>query len=621
MRGAKSGACQNIGQPVDERSPIMTLLILAYFGGALTILSPCILPVLPFVLSRSGQPFLRGRLPMLAGMALTFAAVATLASVGGAWAVRANEVGRYGALALLAVFGLSLLVPKLADTLTRPVVALGNRLAGDGSGGSGAEASPWASLLLGVATGMLWAPCAGPILGIVLTTAALQGASAQSSLLLVAYAAGAATSLAAALGIGGRVFVAMKRSMGAGEWLRRGLGVGVLGGVAAIALGADVGLLARLSTSGPARLEQALIDRLHKPQPAIQAANDAQAAEVPMLLAANDTSVGISSRLPVEGQLPSLDGAVTWFNTGPSAAPVSRDQLQGKVALVYFWTYSCINCIRTLPYLRAWADKYKDQGLTVIGVHTPEFAFEKNPENVRRAIGDFKIGFPVAVDSNFRIWRAFDNNVWPAAYFVDARGNIRHHQFGEGDYADSERVIQTLLAEAGHPSTSRDVVVPDAPGVQAAPDLPNVRSGETYIGYKQASNFVPPGDIRQDASRAYTIGSLQLNQWGLKGQWTVSAEQAALDRADGSIVYRFHARDLHLVLGPAADGRAVRFLVKVDGKPPGDSHGADTDAAGNGAVTETRLYQLVRQAGKVGEHTFEIRFLDAGAHAYAFTFG
>jgi len=597
---------------------MMTLLSLAYVGGALTILSPCILPVLPFVLSRSGQPFLRGRLPMLAGMALTFAAVATLASVGGAWAVRANEYGRYGALALLAVFGLLLMVPKLADTLTRPVVALGNRLAGDGSG---AQASPWTSLLLGVATGMLWAPCAGPILGIVLTTAALQGASVQSSLLLVAYAAGAATSLAAALGIGGRVFAAMKRSMGAGEWLRRGLGAGVLAGVVAIAIGADTGLLAQFSSSGPARLERALIDRLHKPELAMQSANDAQLAEAPMMLAAKDANVGLSNRLPVEGQLASFDGAVKWFNTGPNAAPISRDELRGKVTLVYFWTYSCINCIRSLPYLRAWADKYKDEGLMVIGVHTPEFAFEKNPENVRRAIGDFKVSFPVAVDSDFRIWRAFNNNYWPAAYFVDARGNIRHHQFGEGDYAGSERVIQTLLAEAGRPSTSRDVVVPDAHGAQAAPDLSNVRSSETYIGYQQASNFVSPGGIRPDASRTYTAGDLRLNEWGLKGKWTVSAEQATLDHPDGSIVYRFHARDLHLVLGPAADGRAVRFLVKVDGKPPGDSHGADTDAAGNGAVTQTRLYQLVRQAAKVGEHTFEIVFLDAGAHAYAFTFG
>ncbi len=598
----------------------MTLLILAYLGGALTILSPCILPVLPFVLSGSGQPFMRGRLPMLAGMALTFAAVATLASVGGAWAVRANEYGRYAALALLAVFGVSLLVPRLAEALTRPVVALGNRLA---DGDSSKASSPWAALLLGVATGMLWAPCAGPILGIVLTTAALQGASVQSSLLLLAYAAGAATSLAAALGIGGRLFAAMKRSMGTGEWLRRGLGVGVLGGVAAIAIGADTGLLARWSIGAPARLEQGLLDRFHRN--AAQAANDVPTPGAGVLLAANDTSAGLGSRLPVEGQLPPLDGAVKWFNTGANSGantPLSREQLQGKVTMVYFWTYSCINCIRSLPYLRAWADKYKDQGLTVIGVHTPEFAFEKNPENVRRAIADFKIGFPVAVDSDFRIWRAFNNNYWPAAYFVDARGNIRHHQFGEGDYANSERVIQTLLAEAGKPSASREVVIPDAQGAQAAPDLKDVRSGETYVGYQQASNFASPGGIRQDVSHGYTIGSdLRLNQWGLSGQWTVGPEQGTLDRANGSITYRFHARDLHLVLGPAADGRAVRFLVKIDGKAPGASHGADIDANGNGAITQTRLYQLVRQAGEVGDHTFEIRFLDPGAQAYAFTFG
>jgi len=612
----------------------MTLLILAYLGGALTILSPCILPVLPFVLARTGQPFVRGRLPMLGGMALTFAGVATLASVGGAWAIAANQYGRYAALALLAAFGLALLVPRLADAMTRPVVALGNRLAGNGAS---ADASPWASLSLGVATGMLWAPCAGPILGIVLTTAALQGASVQSSLLLTAYAAGAATSLAAALGVGGRLFAAMKRSMGAGEWLRRGLGVGVLGGVAAIAAGADTGLLAQLSVGSTARLEQALVDRFHPRPGAVRSAslttseeagqldNTPQQAALAaatvrpaaMLLAANDTSASFASRLPVEGRLPSLDGAVQWFNS----PPISRDQLQGKVTLVYFWTYSCINCIRTLPYLRAWADKYKDQGLTVLGVHTPEFAFEKNPDNVRRAIGDFKIGFPVAVDSDYRLWNAFHNNYWPAAYFVDARGNIRHHQFGEGDYANSERVIQQLLAEAGKPSASRDVVTPDAPGAQAAPDLRHVGSGETYVGYRQAENFVSPGGLRQDKSRDYTVGALRLNQWGLTGQWTAGAEQATLDRAGGGIAYRFLARDLHLVLGPAADGRAVRFVVTIDGKPPGASHGADIDANGNGAITATRLYQLVRQAGDVGEHTFEIRFLDPGAQAYAFTFG
>jgi cytochrome c biogenesis protein CcdA/thiol-disulfide isomerase/thioredoxin len=592
-------------------------LILAYLGGVLTILSPCILPVLPFVLSRTGQPFLRGRLPMLAGMALTLAAMASLASAGGTWAVRANEYGRLAALMLLAVFGLSLLLPKLANTLARPVVALGNRLAASSSSTppSSLRVSPWRSLLLGVATGMLWAPCAGPILGLVLTGAVLEGASVSTSLTLAAYGAGAATSLAAALGVGGHFLTVMKRSMGAGEWLRRGLGASVLGGVLVIGLGADTGLLARLSASGPVWIEQALVDALRKERPAPQATNDANRGGV--LLAANDTPVVVPSRLPVEGRLPSLDGATQWINS----PPLSGDQLQGKVTLVYFWTYSCINCIRTLPYLRAWAEKYKDRGLTVVGVHTPEFAFEKTAANVRRAIADFRIGFPVAVDSDYRIWRAFRNSYWPAAYFVDARGNIRHHQFGEGNYANAERVIQSLLAEAGNPSVARDVVTPEARGAQAAPDLDNMRSTETYIGYMQAENFASPGGTRQDAPREYTVGKLRLNEWGLSGNWTVGAEQATLNRGNGGIAYRFHARDLHFVLGPAADGRAVRFVVAVDGKPPGDSHGADTDAAGNGAVTQTRLYQLVRQAGEVGERTFTIRFLDPGAQAYAFTFG
>lgn len=594
----------------------MSLLILAYLGGALTILSPCILPVVPFVLSRTDQPFLRGKLPMLAGMALTFAAFATLLSAGGAWAVRVNEYGRFAALALLAVFGLSLLWPKLADLLARPAVALGNRLASQASISGSAQPSALGSLLLGVATGMLWAPCAGPILGLVLTSVALKGASVSTALSLAAYAAGAATSLGAALGIGGRVLAAMKRSMGIGDRLRRAMGAVVLGGVAVIGFGADASLLTRLSAAGPVRLEQALVEGFRKTAPQPEAANVAGNG-ISVVSPANAAPAGRPSGLPMEGRLPPLDGAVQWINT----APLSSEQLRGKVTLVYFWTYSCINCIRTLPYLRAWAEKYKDQGLVVVGVHTPEFAFEKTPDNVRRAIADFRIGFPVAVDSDYRIWRAFNNSYWPAAYFVDGRGNIRHHQFGEGDYARSEHVIQALLAEAGNASVAGGVVTPEAPGAQAAPDLDNVRSEETYVGYRQASNFASPGGIRQDATHQYSVGSLSLNQWGLAGQWTVGAESTTLDRADGSIVYRFHARDLHLVLGPAPDGRAVRFVVKIDGKAPGDSHGADTDAAGNGAITQTRLYQLVRQAGTVGEHAFEIRFLDPGAHAYAFTFG
>ncbi|MDY7511256.1 cytochrome c biogenesis protein DipZ [Ralstonia wenshanensis] len=595
----------------------MSLLILAYLGGILAILSPCILPVLPFVLSRIDQPLLRAKLPMLAGMALTYMGFATLVSVGGAWAVRVNEYGRLAALWLLAVFGLSLLCPRLADLLARPALALGNRLASRTSPSRvSGQPSAIGSLLLGIATGMLWAPCAGPILGLVLTGMVLQGASLSSALVLTAYAAGGATSLAAALGFGGRVLAKMKRFMGVGDWVRRVMGASVLGGVALIGLGKDARLLARFSATGPTGLEQVLVKGLGVKSPPPQAA-DAANHSINLVSAASAATVIQASDLSVEGRLPSLDGAVEWVNS----MPLSSEQLRGRVTLIYFWTYSCINCIRTLPYLRAWAEKYKEQGLTVIGVHTPEFAFEKQPENVRRAIADFRIGFPVAVDSNYRIWRAFRNSYWPAAYFVDSQGYVRHHQFGEGDYANSERVIQALLAEAGNPSEARGLVAPNAAGAQAAPDLNNIRSEESYVGYGQASNFASPGGMLQDAPRSYSVGSLGLNQWALSGQWTVGPEHATLDRADGSIVHRFHARDLHLVLGPARDGSTVRFVVKIDGKAPGDSHGADTDAGGYGAITQTRLYQLVRQLGKVSDHTFEIHFLDQGVHAYAFTFG
>jgi cytochrome c biogenesis protein CcdA/thiol-disulfide isomerase/thioredoxin len=590
---------------------MMTLLIIAYIGGVLTILSPCILPVLPFVFTRAGQPFAKSTLPMLAGMAATFALVATLAAVGGSWAVHVNEYGRYAALALLALFGVTLLLPQIAVVLTRPIVSFANRLS---NSAARARSGPTVarSLLLGIATGLLWAPCTGPILGLVLTGAALQGANAQSTLLLAAYSAGAATSLAVAVLIGGRVFAAMKRSLVAGEWIRRGLGVAVLSGVATIGLGADTGLLTRFSSGRTSTLEQALLDAFNsnRQEPSMVASNR-------MVLAANDASQPFESGLPREGRFPSLDGAVEWLNS----PPLSVEQLRGKVVLVDFWTYSCINCIRTLPYIRAWAEKYADQGLVVIGVHAPEFAFEKQIGNVRQAIKDFQIGFPVAVDNDFKIWRAFDNNYWPAQYFIDAKGQIRYHQSGEGDYDKSEKVIQDLLAEAGNRKPVSGAATPDAKGAQAAPDLGNIRSGETYIGYRQAANFISPEGMKRNAARDYTTGKPGLNEWSLAGNWTVGPEQATLDQPGGAITYRFSARDLHLVLSPNADGRPVRFQVKVDGKAPGESHGTDVDAEGSGAVTQTRLYQLVRQAGDVEERTFEIRFLDPGVEAFVFTFG
>ncbi|PMV25408.1 MULTISPECIES: cytochrome c biogenesis protein DipZ [unclassified Pseudomonas] len=566
----------------------MWLLVLAYLGGVLTIVSPCILPVLPFVFARTGQPFLRSGMPLLAGMAVTFALVASLAAVGGGWVVQVNQYGRWLALLCVALFGLTLLLPQLSERLTRPLVAAGSRLSQ--AAGVDARPRPGASFLIGVATGLLWAPCAGPILGLVLTGAALQGASTGTTLLLLAYAAGAATSLALALLVGGKVFGFMKKSLGAGEWLRRGLGGLMLAGVVAIALGLDTGVLSRLSTASTGGLEQSLVDRLSakpvKPGGA-------------MMMAANH-----SDTLPIEGALPPLDGAVQWLNS----PPLSTEALKGKVVLVDFWTYSCINCLRTLPYVKAWAEKYRDQGLVVIGVHAPEFAFERDVNNVTQAMKDLGITYPVAIDNNYKIWRAFNNQYWPAHYFADAKGQIRYHHFGEGDYAESERVIQQLLREAGAKNVAGGLIEADAKGVQQAPDMNEVQSPETYLGSQRVENFVKSG-------------RLALNQWTLQGQWNVGGQQATLDQAGGRIVYRFHARDLHLVLGPGADGKPVRFKVTIDGQAPGGAHGTDVAPDGSGTVTEQRLYQLVRQPGAVQDRTFTIEFLDPNVSAYAFTFG
>ncbi|AOK54597.1 cytochrome C biogenesis protein [Burkholderia stagnalis] len=615
----------------------MLLIVLAYLGGVLTILSPCILPVLPFVFARADQPFRRSGLPLLVGMALTFAVVATLAAVGGGWAAQANQAGRWAALALLAVFGLTLLLPRLAEHLTRPLVAAGNRLTGLAQR-DGRPAGPGSSFVLGIATGLLWAPCAGPILGLVLTGAALRGANVGTTLLLVAYAAGAATSLGVALLIGGKVFAAMKRSLGAGEWIKRGIGAALLAGVGAIALGLDTGALAQLSTVTTGGLEAKLVDRLGgrsqpakaaagAPADAVMAAAGAPAQPDGAMMRAAATSQPQAMRaaapaaLPVEGTLPSLDGAVQWLNS----PPLTTAGLRGKVVLVDFWTYSCINCLRTLPYINAWARKYAPYGLVVIGVHAPEFAFERDIGNVRKAVHDLGIDYPVAIDNNYAIWRAFGNEYWPAHYFVDAQGRIRRHHFGEGEYAESERAIQALLAEAGHPEALNvPVGLAGAPaqGAQAAADSAAVRSPETYVGYARAEDFSSPGGVVRDAAHRYDAPARPgLNDWGLAGTWQVGAEHAALAAPSGRIVYRFHARDLHLVLGPDANGRPVRFRVTLDGAAPGAVHGADVDAQGYGTVTGQRLYQLVRQAGPIADRTFSIEFLDAGVRAYAFTFG
>jgi thiol-disulfide isomerase/thioredoxin len=323
-------------------------------------------------------------------------------------------------------------------------------------------------------------------------------------------------------------------------------------------------------------------------------------------------------RLPVEGELPSFNGATGWLNS----PPLTPAGLRGKVVLTSFWTYTCINWLRQLPYLRAWAGKYSGQGLVVIGVHTPEFPFEHDAGNVRRAVQEMEIDYPVATDNNYSVWRAFDNHYWPALYFADAQGLLRHHHFGEGEYGQSEMVIQQLLAETGSAGAGRDVVSVDARGVEAPADWDDVRSPENYTGYDRTENFASPGGTLPGQAHIYTPPEdLRLNHWALSGDWTMEEQATTLNGAGGQIACRFHARDLNLVMGRAGAPAAAPFRVLLDGQPPSNSHGIDVDDQGNGTVTEPRLYQLIRQSGPVTERTFEITFPDPGAQAFAFTFG
>jgi thiol-disulfide isomerase/thioredoxin len=322
--------------------------------------------------------------------------------------------------------------------------------------------------------------------------------------------------------------------------------------------------------------------------------------------------------LAVEGEMPSLDGATTWLNS----PPLTQGDLRGRVVLVQFWTYTCINWLRTLAYVRAWAEKYRDRGLVVIGVHTPEFGFEQDLDNVRRAVHAMAIEYPVAIDSDYRVWGAFANQYWPALYFVDAEGRIRHHRFGEGDYERSEMVVQQLLAAAGTAAVPDGLVSVDATGPEAAADWTNLRSPETYLGHDRTTNFEPSDGLVQDEPHPYTAPArLWLNHWALSGDWTVSAGMVALNRPNGRIACQFHARDLHLVMGPAVRGASVRFRVLIDGRPAGAVHGSDVDPEGSGTVVDQRMYQLVRQQRPIADRRFEIEFLDPGVEAFVLTFG
>jgi len=403
------------------------MLLIAFLGGVLTILSPCILPVVPFLFARADRS--RGSVLLtLGGMALTFALVSSLAVVGSDWIVRANGIGRQLALIVLGLFALSLIFTRFGNWLARPWVSLGNRLDGLRLDRARKVSGPLAALLLGVATGLLWAPCAGPILGVILTGAMLQGASAQTSLLLLAYGLGSALSLGLLIFAGRGLVNRLKPSLPATTWLRRAAGYLALLAAVAIGSGVDDRLLASTSSQGGAALEQGLLKSVPKALDYLIDKAGAAPAET----------------LPSKGLMPSLSGAVQWLNS----PPLDAEALRGKVVLVDFWTYDCINCKRSLPYVNAWAKKYAKDGLVVIGVHTPEYAFEKVIDNVKAQVRKLDIGYPVAIDNNYAIWRAFDNQYWPAHYFVDARGQVRYSHFGEGSYETQEQVIQQLLREA-----------------------------------------------------------------------------------------------------------------------------------------------------------------------------
>ncbi|WP_434577003.1 cytochrome c biogenesis protein DipZ [Pseudomonas sp. Z5-35] len=399
------------------------MLLIAFLGGILTILSPCILPVVPFLFARANQSR-SSVLLTLAGMMLTFALVSSLAVVSSEWVIHASSVGRQVALVVMVLFALSLMFSRVGIWLSGPLVSLGNRL----DAGAGRMAGPAGSLLIGVATGLLWAPCAGPILGVILTGAMLQGASAETSLLLLAYGLGSALSLGTLILAGRGLIGRLKPSLPITAWLRRATGALVLLAAVAIGTGVDDRLLANTSSQQSTSLEKSLLENV--PKAIDYVVSKAGANSMP--------------NLESQGPMPSLDGAVQWLNS----PPLDREALRGKVVLVDFWTYDCINCQHTLPYVNGWAKKYEKDGLVVIGVHTPEYGYEKIIANVRDQVRKLDIQYPVAIDNQYAIWRAFNNQYWPAHYFIDAKGQVRYSHFGEGRYGEQEQVIQQLLQEA-----------------------------------------------------------------------------------------------------------------------------------------------------------------------------
>ena len=557
---------------------MISLVILCYFAGALTILSPCILPVLPFVFASAQKSFVRGSLPLLLGMSLTFSLFSALALVGGEWVVQANQYGRYLALAFLSLFALSLLWPELSAKIFAPAVALGSKWSTPHHGG---ESRFTSSFGMGMSTGLLWAPCAGPILGLVLTGAAAQKNLATSIFLLLSYSLGASSSLGLALVSGQRFLRPMKKALGVDQVIKKILGLLVLAGVLIILLGWDKKILEPLSKIETAGLETKLLAVFQ------------QTPKAPPLAS-------------VQRPAPELVSGLPWLNS----QALTMSELKGKVVLIDFWTYSCINCLRTLPYVKAWSEKYKDQGLVVIGVHTPEFGFEKIQANVQKAVQDLGIQYPVVLDNDYQIWNSYKNQYWPAHYFIDRDGHLRFQHFGEGHYEESEAWIQGLLK-------NEQPTMTDTPKASRGPEI----TSETYLGLGKTQTLVTNPKPREDKPVNYQpAGSIGLNHWSVQGPWTLSDTEIHSGGAASKLLIHFKAREVNLVMGSRDP---VKYQVWLDGKPLQEHQGQDSDVHGQGQVRDHRLYNLflLSPGAQAEEHTLEIQFLGPHVDAFSWTFG
>jgi cytochrome c biogenesis protein CcdA/thiol-disulfide isomerase/thioredoxin len=576
----------------------VTLELLAMAAGVLTVLSPCILPILPALLSASAAGGFRHRPSWIVlGLVISFTVFGAVFSVFGTFLGLSNESLRDVALAILSFFGISLLWPRIWERAGSRIGALAQKI--PGMDRSSEEQGAVGALLLGASLGLLWAPCAGPILGIIITFAAVQKDFAKSLLLLSGYSLGAAVPMLA-IGYGGKRLYRKFAMLGRwGEISHRLLGAVTIATVVALFFHLDTVFLSRLPGtfffSGGLERQLAQAETGNRPRGSVVSAS------------------ADSSELPVLGTMPQFRKIALWLNS----PPLTPEALRGKVVLVDFWTYSCINCIRTLPHVTSWYDKYRGDGFVVVGVHTPEFAFEKDESNVKKAVERYGIRYPVALDNFYGTWEAYDNHYWPAHYLFDAQGRLRMVHFGEGKYEETERAIQSLLMEA------KLLHAPPALDRRAAGvDFARIDSPETYVGYARTSNFASPQAPVPDAAENFTAPPmLRLNQWALRGTWRIAAESAELMSPGGGVRFRFRAPKLNLVM--SGNGRNVPATLRLDGKPiPPDARGTDARADGTVSVSVPRLYNLVAlPGGDRDEHVFEADFADPGVALYAFTFG